>query len=348
MSTKAGRLVRLGFRQAERSGAALARIGPAADGLLEPLAGTADPDQAVDYLDRLVEVAPDGLLEALTDDPAAAARLLAVLGASQALGDHLLRHPEQWRELADPMLGSTRPAAYAAARRAARAVGADPERRATRWPTLRRTSRRSTRCGWSTAGCCCGWPPATSPTSSASTTSAAELVRPRRRHARGRARRRPGAGSADADDRAGSRSIAMGKCGGHELNYVTDVDVVFVAEPADGADEHAALRAATQLAADLMQICSEHTAEGTIWPVDANLRPEGKAGPLVRTLASHRGLLRAVGQDLGVPGAAQGAAGRRRPRRSGRQYVELVAPMVWQAARAGRLRRATCRRCAAG
>ena len=38
-----------------------------------------------------------------------------------------------------------------------------------------------------------------------------------------------------------------------------------------------------------MQVCSEHTAEGTIWPVDAALRPEGKAGPLVRTLASHRG-----------------------------------------------------------
>ena len=38
-----------------------------------------------------------------------------------------------------------------------------------------------------------------------------------------------------------------------------------------------------------MQVCSEHTGEGTIWPVDAALRPEGKAGPLVRTLASHRG-----------------------------------------------------------
>ena len=38
-----------------------------------------------------------------------------------------------------------------------------------------------------------------------------------------------------------------------------------------------------------MRVCSDHTAEGTIWPVDAALRPEGKAGPLVRTLASHRG-----------------------------------------------------------
>ena len=37
-----------------------------------------------------------------------------------------------------------------------------------------------------------------------------------------------------------------------------------------------------------MRACSASTAEGTLWPVDAALRPEGKSGPLVRTLASHR------------------------------------------------------------
>ena len=83
--------------------------------------------------------------------------------------------------------------------------------------------------------------------------------------------------------------IAMGKCGGHELNYVSDVDVIYVYEPVEGADETVALRAATQLASHLIRVCSDQTGEGTIWPVDANLRPEGKAGPLVRTLASHRG-----------------------------------------------------------
>ena len=53
-------------------------------------------------------------------------RLLSVLGASQALTDHLCRHPEQWRELADPFLGSTRPAAYAVRAALLKAVGADP------------------------------------------------------------------------------------------------------------------------------------------------------------------------------------------------------------------------------
>ena len=80
----------------------------------------------------------------------------------------------------------------------------------------------------------------------------------------------------------------MGKCGGHELNYVSDVDVIFVFEPPRGADEAGRARR-HQLATHLMRVCSDHTGEGTIWPVDTNLRPEGKAGPLVRTLASHRG-----------------------------------------------------------
>ena len=84
--------------------------------------------------------------------------------------------------------------------------------------------------------------------------------------------------------------IGMGKCGGRELNYVSDVDVIFVAEPVAGSadgDEQAALATGAKLAAGLTRACSEATAEGTLWPVDAALRPEGKAGPLVRTLASH-------------------------------------------------------------
>jgi glutamate-ammonia-ligase adenylyltransferase len=123
----------------------------------------------------------------------------------------------------------------------------------------------------------------------------------------------------------------MGKCGGHELNYVSDVDVIFVFEPAEDTDEAAAARVATQLATHLIRACSDHTGEGTIWPVDTALRPEGKAGPLVRTLASHRGyyerwaktwefqaLLKArpVAGDLAL----------------GREYVALLEPLVWQAA----------------
>ena len=82
--------------------------------------------------------------------------------------------------------------------------------------------------------------------------------------------------------------IGMGKTGGGELNYVSDVDVIFVAEPADGTDEETALRVGTALATGTMRACSTPTSEGSLWPVDAALRPEGKQGPLVRTISSHK------------------------------------------------------------
>ena len=74
------------------------------------------------------------------------------------------------------------------------------------------------------------------------------------------------------------------------------MDVIFVAEsgqpadsgPAAGLDDAAALRAASLLAAGLIRVCLQSTPEGPLFPVDANLRPEGRDGPLVRTLASHR------------------------------------------------------------
>jgi glutamate-ammonia-ligase adenylyltransferase len=116
----------------------------------------------------------------------------------------------------------------------------------------------------------------------------------------------------------------MGKCGGRELNYVSDVDVVFVAEPADAE--------ASAVAAAMMRICSDFTAEGTIWPVDAALRPEGKAGPLVRTVASHLSYyerwaktweFQALLKARYVAGDEQLAT----------DYLGAISPLIWTAAR---------------
>lgn len=82
--------------------------------------------------------------------------------------------------------------------------------------------------------------------------------------------------------------IGMGKCGGRELNYISDVDVIYVAEPADETvtpDE--VITIGTALAAGLAKVCAGPSQVPALWPVDAGLRPEGNDGPLVRTLASH-------------------------------------------------------------
>jgi [glutamine synthetase] adenylyltransferase / [glutamine synthetase]-adenylyl-L-tyrosine phosphorylase len=329
-ATGKGNLLRLGFQDSDAALADLGALGSGVEPLLAPLSRTADPDAALAGLVRLRDAAEDGeaLVEALVDDEGTAMRLLCVLGASQSLSDHLVRHPEQWRELTDPLLGSTRPAAYAVRDGLLRSVGADPD--------------------------------ADRPIADVDLTQAAAALRVEYRRVLLRLASRDLAHGLGVDDAAAELSdlaagtleaalaiarrevgesadlvrlavIAMGKCGGRELNYVSDVDVIFVHEQVDGADETAATRAATQLASHLIRVCSDPTAEGTLWQVDAALRPEGKAGPLSRTLASHRGYYERWAQTWEFQALlkARPVAG---DLTLGAEYVEMVSPMVWTAA----------------
>lgn len=327
-------LLRWGFVETDRALENIAALGPAGRELLAILGRTAEPDAALGSLCRLADVVEDraALLSALCDDEGTAMRLLCVLGASAALADHLCTHPEQWRELTDPTLGSSRPAAFAMRADLFAAVGADPStpcavatlddgeavdalRVEYRRQLLRLASRDLAHdLGVDDAA-------AELSDLAAGTLDAALTI----------ARQRIG------DEAAVVRLgvIAMGKCGGHELNYVSDVDVIFVHEPADpDADDAvaaAAGRVAGRLAAQLMQICSDHTAQGTIWPVDAALRPEGKAGPLSRTLASHESYYERWAEQWEFQALlkARPAAG---DLALGREFVALVSPMVWSAA----------------
>ena len=294
--------------------------------LLEALGSTADPDQALLGLVRLAESLEPGerrvLLDTLTSAKPLRDRLLGVLGASEALGDHLARHPGDWHALVTYEAADLHPgvAEFEAGLAAAR----DPD-------TLR-VAYRTCLLGIAARDVC--------GTSDLVRTAAelADLATATLRAALAVA------AAEQPEDAAACRLavIAMGKAGGHELNYVSDVDVIFVAEPADPADpdtaaadsdaaENAALRAATRLAARMMRVCSDTTVEGTIWPVDPNLRPEGKNGPLVRTLSSHLAYYKrwAKTWEFQALLKARPVAG---DTLLGTQYVDAIRPMVWQAA----------------
>jgi glutamate-ammonia-ligase adenylyltransferase len=125
----------------------------------------------------------------------------------------------------------------------------------------------------------------------------------------------------------------MGKAGARELNYVSDVDVIFVGGTADDevVAEARAIEIATRLAVQTMRGISGPEIEPPLWEVDPNLRPEGKQGALVRSLASHlsyydrwahswefQALLKArvLAGDAGL----------------GAEYVAAVQPKVWTSA----------------
>ena len=318
-----GHLARRGFAEPAGAGAALAAWGLDQDeSLLDALAGAADPDDALAALGGLAAAGVD--VRAIAADPEWLTAVVAVTGMSTALADHLMRHPGSVRHLRGVETGS--PGRQARRARLLRAVGADPDATQPR------------------AG---GPAPADALRIAYRDELLTTVVRDLVHGARVDDIAEELADLADAALEAGlaiARAelpddahecrlaiIAMGKCGGRELNYVSDVDVIFVAEAADGVDEEAALRTAQRLAAGVLRACGEPTAEGSLWQVDAALRPEGKQGALVRTLASHVGYYErwAKTWEFQALLKARPAAG---DRALGEAYVDAVAPFVWSAA----------------
>ena len=324
----AGWLARMGFTDVPRAERELAALGIAADGhpLLTALAQAADPGLALAGLARIAEREP-GLTGQLTSDAAFSARLTAVLGVSKALADHLARHPE------DTIVLRGQDADRRQDQAAIRAGPAD--RRGRRSCQLRAESRDG---------------PHGDPAARLAAAYRRRVLHLAARDLTGKASvdevGQELAGLADAvleaalaiaraelpGDAAPARLaiIAMGKCGARELNYASDVDVIFVAEPAPASTEEAALRTATKLAAGVIQVCERSTPEGSIFPVDPNLRPEGRQGPLVRTLASHLAYYDrwAKTWEFQALLKARAAAG---DLDLGERYVAKVSPLVWQA-----------------
>ncbi|MFG2519526.1 bifunctional [glutamine synthetase] adenylyltransferase/[glutamine synthetase]-adenylyl-L-tyrosine phosphorylase [Streptomyces sp. NPDC048527] len=284
--------------------------------LLDALGATADPDLALLGLVRLVEAQAGDperreLLDTLITAKPLRDRLLGVLGASEALADHLARHPLDWQALVTYEPSDLHPGVEEFERGLADAVDPNSLRVAYRRCLLSIAARDV-----------CG------------TTDVAQTAAELADLATATLRAALALAQADAPgDAALCRLavIAMGKCGGHELNYISDVDVIFVGEAVEGADEGKAVQAATRLASHMMRICSETTVEGTIWPVDANLRPEGRNGPLVRTLSSHLAYYQrwAKTWEFQALLKARPVAG---DLELGDAYVRTLSPLVWQAA----------------
>ncbi len=303
-----GRLARIGVQSAT-AGAHLQTLGldgPAFDLVLGQIAVAADPDAALAGLAGLVAAADAvALRTALVDDEPLLERLAAVCGSSLALGEHLANHPDHWHDL---RTGAAAPPELTAD--AAAAADPDALRVAYRRRLLRIAAADLT--GEMTVD-----EVAATLSDLADATLEVALAQARAR-------------LPDQASRCRLAVVALGKCGAGELNYVSDVDVVFVHEPAGGSGDDAAARAAGRLAAAMMRICADHTAEGTIWPVDAGLRPEGKSGPLSRTLPGHLGYYErwASSWEFQALLKVRPAAG---DHDLGQSYADAVAVLVWRA-----------------
>ncbi|HKN53992.1 MAG TPA: bifunctional [glutamine synthetase] adenylyltransferase/[glutamine synthetase]-adenylyl-L-tyrosine phosphorylase, partial [Amycolatopsis sp.] len=283
--------------------------------VLSALSRAADPDLALRGLDRLREADLAGwreLDQTLRSNRTFRGRLLGVLGTSSALADFLAANPPEWHTLAGDK--STHPERYAEGLRkrllqedGSLATGLAAEQ-------ALRAAYRGLLLGIAAA-------------------DLGHLVEPGLEHPHyadvagqltdlADAALATALAVAEAEVGVSAEGtfaiIAMGKCGGRELNYVSDVDVIFV-----GAGD---LAAPTRLASTMMRIAGKACFE-----VDAALRPEGKAGALVRTLEGHQGYYQkwAKTWEFQALLKARPVAG---DPELGRQYAEMVAPLVWSAA----------------
>jgi glutamate-ammonia-ligase adenylyltransferase len=264
-------------------------------GLLEACARSADPDAALNNFERYAAAvfSRHGFYSTLRADPVLIETLAAVFSTSQLLADTLVRNPEYLELVADPALRD--------APRSREALVGELrhdlflfEGEADRMNALRRFKRRellrigvrdiagradlaaTTRELSALAGAC------------VEVALAAVLDELTARYGTpvGRASGRP----------VEFAVIGMGKVGAGELNYSSDIDVIFVTseEGATAASDEAPARRGglgaeaffAKAAEQLIKFISTRTDEGHVFRVDTRLRPEGPMGPLVRSLAS--------------------------------------------------------------
>jgi len=130
--------------------------------------------------------------------------------------------------------------------------------------------------------------------------------------------------------------IGMGKLGAQELNYVSDVDLIYVVEPADADTNGMTLsRVGTKMATTLQRVCQSvimGVAEPTLWQIDGGLRPEGKDGPLVRRLESHKAYYEQWAENWEFQALlkARPVAG---DSDLGQAYMSMTRPFVWTASK---------------
>ncbi|GAA1352484.1 bifunctional [glutamine synthetase] adenylyltransferase/[glutamine synthetase]-adenylyl-L-tyrosine phosphorylase [Arthrobacter koreensis] len=329
------RLIAAGFTDLEKSERFLAApelAGMDQERLFSGFVRSANPDMALQSLVRLLDRIPS-LAELVAGEQEEGEALFRVLGASEALAEFVMRHPEN-AELfhtglrAEPGQVPARTLRASLLESVQAGSGPNPVARLTgpeAYVQLRTRYRRHL-LDLAIRDLGAASPEDTMP---AVGRELADLAGAALEAALAVSRAELAEGAFDAADVAAVRLavIGMGKCGASELNYISDVDVIYVIDAPD-LDESLAGRIGTAMAAGISRVINASAPEPGLWEVDANLRPEGKDGPLVRTLDSHLNYYRRWAQTWEFQALlkARAVAG---DAALGRRYEDAVAPLIW-------------------
>lgn len=300
-------LARYGFEELSEALKNLDRlielIGDRARVAVVPLSSSGSPDSALRFLIRFAEAEPK-LVSKLMGSEASASRLCSIAGASDALADLILRRPE----LADSLSKSAKlPANFSLSRNDRATLRMDYRKylfQIADWDLANRyqDSYASVSVALSDL--------ATATLEAGVEVAITELVAEERL-------------TSEQANSAGLAVIAMGKCGARELNYLSDVDVIYACGNSDQS-----VQSAGKIAARLALVIDEPGIEAGLWQVDPNLRPEGKDGALVRSVDSHLAYYQkwAHPWEFQALLKARFAAG---DKDVGNDYIARIKPMIW-------------------
>lgn len=327
-------LARLGFSELSEAAASLTELATTLDmsraSLLEG-ADAADPDAAVRGMVRVArrDAAP---LRALLLDPVTRHRVWRVFGASEGLADFFLRHPEHLSVLGESI--DALPTAETLRERMLASVGTQGGFASAgddAAVVAVRVAYRRSLAGIAAYDLTHPMPQSVVAAVAAALADAAgAALEASLAIARTRLR-----GTVPEPEIAATRLaiIGMGKAGARELNYVSDVDVIFVGGTSDEETvaESRAIDIATRLARETMRGLDGIEVEPPLWEVDANLRPEGKQGALVRSLSSHLAYYDrwAKSWEFQALLKARPLAG---DAELGAEYIAAVQPKIWSSA----------------
>src|SRR6478672_11026199 len=255
---------RLRLQELAGDAAELLALVRLSDDLGDALVASADPDAALRNVSRFVHArgARLQLYHLFAGDPAALARLVRIVGAGQYLADVLVRNPE-YLELVSDSASLETPRSNAELEKELEATSRAFPTAAAQLDAIRRFRRREIlRIG---AADICGILDFRQVTEQLS--SLADAVVSQCMHIV------EGGASGDLI------VLALGKLGGNELNYSSDIDLIFVSGRADQLD------LAARTARALTHALSDATGEGFLYRVDLRLRPYGGGGALVVSAA---------------------------------------------------------------
>lgn len=272
-----GAILRAGFTEEGRTAAALSSLAERrgfrgrAEGLVRSLVGAADPDLAASGLARFAQAYEEAAHAPYPFPPSGAETLVGLFGASAWLGRVAARWPRETLENLELPPGTPPPLLE-------RGEGLEAYGlRLRRWRTWEvfRIARRDL-LGSAGVEEVTGW---------LSTTADAALEGSVRAASQGSVAEMGGLEASPPPFVV----LALGKLGGRELNFSSDVDVVFLF----GGDPAAPTRKGRtagelfgRIAERVVRLMSEVTEEGFVFRVDTNLRPLGRQGPLACSVRS--------------------------------------------------------------